>query len=254
MVNIDSAKALAEILAKTQQAAGSGLQFSQGTILSWNSDTFESAIDFRGVTLQNPPVLSGPDALTYRPGDVVALLGWSPNGGFASWWIIGRVITPGPGAGAAAIDWMTSALGAQVAAAVFGNRIQFAVTVDNEATSSTSYTNLATVGPTVTDVEISDTGRALVMLYARMSGQKGGSNISTPHMSYQISGATSQSPSDLRALQVHSETDDAVTAATAVFMAEFLNEGLHTFQAKYKMGSGQTEARFTERTLIVIPF
>jgi len=254
MVNIDPAKDIAELLAAAQPQPNRGLHFGQGTILAWDPETFESAIDFRGVTLRNPGVLSGPDALTYREGDVVALQGWAPNGGFSSWWIIGRVITPGPGAGAAAIDWMTSELGAQIAAAVFGNRIQFNTVVDNEATNSTSYTNLATVGPTISNVEISDTGRALVMLYARMSGQKGGSNISTPHMSYQISGATSLSPSDLRALQVHSETDDAVTATTAVFMHTTLNEGQNTFQAKYKMGSGQTEARFTQRTLIVIPF
>jgi hypothetical protein len=254
MVNIDPAKDIAELLAAAQPQPNRGLHFGQGTILSWNLDTFESEIDFRGVTLRNPGVLSGPDALTYKVGDVVALQGWAPNGGFSSWWIIGRVITPGSGAGAAAIDWMTSALGAQIAAAVFGNRIQFDTVVDNEATSSTSYTNLTTVGPTVPDVEVSSTGRALVMLYARLSGQKGGSNISTPHMSYEISGATSTSPSDLRALQVPSETDGAVHAVTAVFLHSTLNEGLNTFQAKYKMGGGQTEARFTQRTLIVIPF
>jgi hypothetical protein len=233
-----------------------GARFGQGRILSFNPDTFENVIDWNGVRLVDLPVKSATDALTFKPGDTVILSGWDAAGGkgVTQWWIDGRLIIPGEGAATQAVEWMTSALGAQVAAAVFGNRIQAETIADNEATSSTSYTNLATAGPTLTGVEISDTGRALVMLYARMSGQKGGASIATPHMSYQVSGATSSSPSDLRALQVSSETNDAVYASTAVFLESFLNEGLHTFQAKYKMGSGQTEARFTQRTLIVIPF
>lgn len=72
-----------------------GLRFGQATVLEWDNNTFENTVEFRGVTLENVPVLSSVVALTLQPGDIVGLLGWSPTGGMGSWWIIGKLVLPG---------------------------------------------------------------------------------------------------------------------------------------------------------------
>lgn len=72
-----------------------GLRFSQGIVQQWNPDTFENLIDWRGVSLSDVPVLGSVEALSFEPGDVVGMLGWNPEGGTSSWWILGRISIPG---------------------------------------------------------------------------------------------------------------------------------------------------------------
>lgn len=83
---------LAQLL--QQPVPGTGLRYSQGELVGWNSETFENAVLWRGVVLRNLSVLPSVDALSFEPGDVLGLLGWNPNGGAASWWILGKVDQP----------------------------------------------------------------------------------------------------------------------------------------------------------------
>ncbi|HEY0638721.1 MAG TPA: hypothetical protein VGD67_13810 [Pseudonocardiaceae bacterium] len=71
-----------------------GLTFHQGTILTWNAQTGQNTVAVAGAVLTDVPMAQqGPEALTIRAGQVVTLLGWR-----SSFWILGRVATPGSGA------------------------------------------------------------------------------------------------------------------------------------------------------------
>lgn len=75
----------------------SGVQLSQGTILTWDRTRLENTIDWRGVTLRNIPMIEGLNNLVLKPGDVVGLLGWAPQAskGVGSWLILGKLSNPG---------------------------------------------------------------------------------------------------------------------------------------------------------------
>lgn len=84
---------LARILAKTPDKA-QGARRSQATILTWNADTFENTVSWRGEVYTNMPLLTVTNAVDYDAGDIVILEGWAPEGKLSSWYIIGKVIRP----------------------------------------------------------------------------------------------------------------------------------------------------------------
>lgn len=98
--------------------------YAQGLIKSWDPDTFENVVLVHGRDLQNLPVKSSVEALTYQAGDTVILARWpGSREGTSSWWIDGRAVIPGTGRGEEAIAFMTTALGSAVARAVIGNSV-----------------------------------------------------------------------------------------------------------------------------------
>ena len=232
--------------------------YGQGKILSWDPDTFENAIEWRGITLHNLPVLSGAEALTYQSGDVVGLLGWAPNpGATGSWWILGRLVLPGAGRAEAAIQWMTSTLGAALARSVIAEVIQ----ADSNLVQGTTTTEDAWVdltfggnpnpGPEVT-VEIGPARRAVVLVMASIQNNDAGQGW----MSFEVSGATSRAPSILGAatLRSHNLTNSAEVGSTGINLVDNLNEGTHTFTAKYRVSNLGSNLGFSNRVLLVIPF
>jgi hypothetical protein len=79
-------------------APSKGVQFSQGKILSWErGGELRNTIEWRGITLTDIPVVEGVNALALKPGDVVGMLGWSPENakGLGTWWILGKLSNPG---------------------------------------------------------------------------------------------------------------------------------------------------------------
>lgn len=74
-----------------------GVQFSQGTILTWEREELHNTIDWRGITLTDIPMIEGLNNLVLKPGDVVGLMGWAPENakGVGSWWILGKLSNPG---------------------------------------------------------------------------------------------------------------------------------------------------------------
>jgi hypothetical protein len=74
-----------------------GVEFSQGVILSWDHERLENQIEWRGITLTDVPIVEGVNALSLTVGDVVGILGWSPENakGVGSWWILGKLTNPG---------------------------------------------------------------------------------------------------------------------------------------------------------------
>jgi len=256
-----------------QQPQGELAGYAQGTILSWNPDTFENVISVRGGTLTNVQVGSGVEAMTYRPGDTVILARWRPGGGMGTWWIDRRIIRPGTGAAEQTVDWMRSGLvkalmddlvqelltsqaGRDLAAFVLSSRIKSATAAPSVLTSSSTYVALSG-GPEVTDVPVSDSGKMLVMV-----GCEGvvSSAIGQPDqaaaMSFAISGATTRAASDDEAYIVaYADIDElSFFHGRSMAAAEItgLNPGLHTVSARYRKVFGGGDVDFSLRTLIAI--
>ena len=114
----------------------------------------------------------------------------------------------------------------------------------DQTTTSTTYADLATVGPTVT-VTIGSSGQALVSVAA---GIYTGSSIKS--VGVNITGATTRAPS------VGGNTlrkDDApfTTKSNITYIETGLNPGSTTFTMKYNVSGGT--ANFFDRILSVVP-
>lgn len=117
-----------------------------------------------------------------------------------------------------------------------------------ESTTSTSFTDLATVGPEVTV----DTGTTAMVMFACHTGN-GTINLAD-WMGYEVTGASSLSASIDRAISV-----DGLPAALGnnylglwgFDMRSDLTPGENTFTAKYQVSGG--EGYFTNRMLAVWP-
>lgn len=237
---------------------GGPVSLGQGRILTWNSSTFENTVAYRGGVLQNLPVLSGPDALTYKPDDIVSIMSWSPNGGAASHWIQGRVIYPGPGKGAEAIAWMTSELGRRLAAAVFAERIktqmieiQGSLTTENTWVNSLSVGGSPSSGPSV-QADISESGKALVFVSSLIQNIDGES----AYMSFRIDGATNPPIGSVSAFLRSPAIDgDGVgVSSTGIGLVSGLSQGLHTFAAAYRASNVTNPfgVTFSDRIIVVM--
>src|SRR5690606_14297552 len=251
---------------------GKPASYVQGVIVSWKPDKLEDVVRFDGAELHNLPVLAGPDALTFRPGDIVGVQYWAPEGGSGQYWILPRIVVPGSGAAAAAIASLRTDLGRQVARGVFGEAIHVD-TVDGSASISdqdagNDWIDLpGSPGPTVSDVEISESGRAWVFMTARLSVETHSTDaqIVMGAMSYVVSGQTSRQPNLAHALELSNITQitsgGPVTSVVSATMTRVhtvigLAPGVHTFTAKYTAAVSGTAARatFSRRELQVIPF
>ena len=117
-----------------------------------------------------------------------------------------------------------------------------------QTTLSTTFTDLATVGPTVT---VNTGTRALVVIGSSLTnGMADGFSI----MGVTISGATSITATDAKSLNFkQTGTDISQTIqASWVEMYTTLTPGSNTFTAKYRVTVDT--GTFTRRRMIVIPF
>lgn len=240
---------------------GQPASYGQGVLASWNPTTFENTVYFHGAVLENLPVMAGPDALAFRAGDVVGIMYWSPQGGSGQYWILPRIIVPGSDAAQQAIASMQTDIGRRVSAAVLADRIHSAQASGQTLTSSSSFGDGSSGGPVISDVEITEAGKALVIISATLdSNPMNLSSMGGAQMSFEVSGATNLPPTMLRGLglmqgvEVVSSTGSHRTGGTlaAVEVVE-LNPGTHTFTAKYASVGGQ-EVVFSGRSLTVIAF
>lgn len=111
----------------------------------------------------------------------------------------------------------------------------------NQTTTSTSYTDLATVGPVATLV----TGTAaLVAIFAALSCTAGGTAL----MGFAVSGATVLAASDTQAL---SNPGTTFFQFGVLFEVTGLTPGTNTFTVKYRV-TGATGS-FVSRQIVVWP-
>ncbi|WP_326564563.1 hypothetical protein [Micromonospora peucetia] len=116
-----------------------------------------------------------------------------------------------------------------------------------ETTTSGSYTDLATVGPTVT---LTTGTNVIVILTACLFNSVAGS---TAQMGFQVSGATSVAPSLNQSLIYESSASADISQMSVVVPVGGLTAGTNTFTAKYRADPSGT-ATFLRRSLLVLPF
>lgn len=141
----------------------------------------------------------------------------------------------------------------------------FAETVEAfEGTSSTTYTDLATIGPTVT-VPVRSTGRILVILATQIQWNGNAPATSFHHQgraTVDVTGANtiSTATAELRLLPINTFTftspdnfaEAMINMSTSMTVFEGLNPGNTTLTAKYRASSVSSHtAEFGRRTLAV---
>jgi hypothetical protein len=120
-----------------------------------------------------------------------------------------------------------------------------AITSAGQTTTSTSFTDLATVGPTIT----LETGtKAIVMITSFLSNNTAGQ---TNVMGVAVSGASSVAASDGGSLTVYAAAVSAPQRLTFVSFVTGLTAGVNTFTAKYRVTGGT--GSFAERRVLVLP-
>lgn len=129
--------------------------------------------------------------------------------------------------------------------AITTRTVNSAVESTSETTTSTSYTDLATSGPSITATTGSS---AVVLVQAHMSNNTAGEECFT---SVDITGATTQAPSDAWAVTITSNAaNDAYLVGGHVRFGS-LTGGSNTFKLEYKVSAGT--GTFNHRRITVIP-
>ena len=117
------------------------------------------------------------------------------------------------------------------------------VVATSQDTTSTSYTDLATVGPAVT---VTTGPLALVVVRGAISNSGTGSS----RMSYEVSGASTQAAADAQCVGVFGTAGTGVLGGD-MSLATGLTAGSNTFTAKYRVSSGT--GTFSTRRILVFP-
>jgi hypothetical protein len=116
----------------------------------------------------------------------------------------------------------------------------------SQTTSSITYANLATTGPSVT-VTVSSTGTAVVTVTGLESAS---ASTASCYMSFAVSGATIVPASDTQAVMQTGPQQQG--SATSVVTG--LKAGSNTFTAEYRSSSSANTCHFSNRALIVTPY
>lgn len=255
-----------------------------GKIIAWNRTTFANIIELApNVRVHDVDLKAGTDALTWSPGDIVELRKFDGPGagGFQSWWIDGRLIRPGSDNTARLIEFMrtnlvreiiddlveqllTSPAGEVLAAGVLAKRIHVAQLDDTAVRSSLSYgdPDTGTAGPTKTDVEISESGKAVVMLFAQARSQHDNTGTVTEdgYMGVRVSGATSKDPADQQAVTLTNgggaggEVENVQTSPGRAILFDDLAPGTHTFHCEYRARSIGSQTWFDDRVMLIFAY
>jgi len=114
-----------------------------------------------------------------------------------------------------------------------------------ETTTSTSYADLATVGPSVT---VNAGTACLVSIYASLQNSTSGA---VAKMSYAVSGASTIAASDVTAISLTTAAANQAIRTGMTFLQTPLTSGSKTFTAKYAVSAGT--GSFVNRRITVLP-
>lgn len=204
--------------------------FRQGTVISWDAQTGANVIDVGGEPFDNIPMLAI-SSVTMAAGDSVGVLRFK-----STYFLLGRIAVAGSGS----------------------MQTRSAKVTASETRSSTSYGNLATIGPVIPDVYIGGSRQCLVLVRAAAGVLGNGADQANANV--EVSGASSIAPLNTSAALIGSVGSPLGTHVQASIMSnvvltaeEGLNEGFNTFTMVYKSGLG-AQVVFSDRSLTVIPF
>lgn len=115
----------------------------------------------------------------------------------------------------------------------------------SQTTASTSYTNLTTTGPAVTV----DTGAAAIVVINALTSND--TATAQSFAAYEVSGASSITGADSKALVFQSDSANQKARASAIYFEDGLTPGSNTFTVKYRVSAGT--GAWANRHLLVIP-
>ena len=138
--------------------------------------------------------------------------------------------------GATAPEWKTIALSIANDAATVAT---------SQTTTSTSFTDLATAGPTVT---VTTGTKVLVIVSVYVSAN--GTPAARSYMDFAISGATTRAASDTTAYLARTDTNGDIWGRASAANLLTVTAGSNTFTAKYRVSAGT--GTFVDRSIIVI--
>lgn len=203
------------------------MRYRQGVIREWNPITLENKVQVGKTLFVNLPVLGVAEAASFTINTTVGLAVVEHT-----WAIIGRFVIPGTDDAEDAITQL-------------GQRAHTATVLTQQATSSTSFVDLATVGPAVT-VLIAASGKAKVTISAQFAATVG--PLTAGSVGVEVSGATSIAANSQQSLLMIA--DQGGINATRVVLFEGLPAGGScTFTLKYSTGGASVD--FSNRDITV---
>lgn len=137
-----------------------------------------------------------------------------------------------------------TATGLKWAAVAADPTVASATISTSQTTSSTSYTDLATTGASVT---LTTGTKALVIITCAKFGNNSGTREA--YASFAVSGASSISADDSRAIAIGGGTD-LIAGSSGVFYLDNLTAGSNTFTMKYRVYGGTVT--FAHRSITVM--
>lgn len=220
---------LASLLATTSPTASTGvgtpteLGFHQGTVLEWNSITHASVINVAGSLIKDMGIVVTGESLLLLPGDTVGIIRFR-----STYFLLGRIAQAG----------------------VSRLAMQQAGPLGNESTTSTTFTDLATFGPSV-QVTLTSARRALVWISAsaRVANNVG-------YFGVQVDGPIHQDPQSDGFLSNLNAAFVEGIITVPLFFDQFLlpSPGTYTFTMKYRVNVNTSSVFFNQRRIIVYPF
>lgn len=126
------------------------------------------------------------------------------------------------------------------------NMGSFASVATNQTTTSTSYVDLATPGPSVT---LTSTGTRAIILWS-VHGSNNTANKGAI-CSIVISGATTLAVSDNNGILWHEKATANASFEDMQFMVATITPGSNTYKVQYKVAGGSGTASFERRRIFV---
>lgn len=120
----------------------------------------------------------------------------------------------------------------------------------SESTSSTNYSNLATVGPSTT-ITVGSSGKLLLTFSATVARTSGSS--STAFISPTISGSNSITSNDQNSIEISPQGNNAWQTVSKSILLKDLSPGSTTISMRYRSSDSGSTFQFKNRTLIAIP-
>lgn len=134
---------------------------------------------------------------------------------------------------------------ATAANAIAQRIIAGATVLTSQTTTSTTYTDLATVGPAVT---VTTGTQALVFINSAVANDTVGSRT---RASFAVSGASAISAADISAIARDADAANRIVRAASVYLQTGLTPGSNIFTMKYRV-TGNT-GEFFDRHIVVMP-
>lgn len=241
---------LVSLFANPPDPPSQDVRFRQGTIVTFNQITLQNTVLVGGEVLTDLPLLGVGEATLLVSGAVVGIM--VVGDAAKTMFITGRIVTPNTPDAANAVALLNSQI--------------FASTIlTGETCSSTTYTDLATVGPQVV-VPVGPSGRILIVASAQIqwTTTAAANTNNDGRFDVEFAGANTRSPNEASDPLVGVVKDQIIiggggtnstariTTVTAQAVFAGLNTGNTTITMKYRDSqAGTNPCDFFRRTLTV---